>query len=287
MMSTSEWFCKFCGRNNCTPSSVSHVVSTEGIRVYPRKIESILDWKQPRTVSKICSSLGLVGYYRQFVEGFFVIAAPLTKLLRKGVPFNLTDTQQQSFKKLKTILTEASVLIQPVPGKEFTVYSDVSHVEGKVVASASRQLKTHEANYLTHDLELAVVSLKYLVTQKELNLRQHRWIELLKGYDCTTEYHPGKDNVVADALSHRAMTDLRAMFARLSLFDEGVIPLRATLVSIRSVCTQNTKNTSRKKPKSSLSTPQGRMVARVAGRLQGCKPQHGRVIDEPCRAQAT
>ncbi|KAG8481077.1 hypothetical protein CXB51_025800 [Gossypium anomalum] len=116
--------------------------------------------------------------------------------------------------------------------------------EGKVVAYVSRQLKMHEANYPKHDLELDVVvfalkiwrhylydekciiytdhkSLKYLFTQKELNLRQHRRIELLKDYDCSIEYHPGKANVVANALSRRAMTDLRAMFAHLSLFYDG------------------------------------------------------------------
>ncbi|KAA3466021.1 DNA/RNA polymerases superfamily protein [Gossypium australe] len=166
--------------------------------------------------------LGLAGYYRRFVEGFSLLAAPLTKLLHKE------------------------------SGKEFTVYNDASHVslrcvlmqEGKVVVYASHQLKTHKANYPMHDLELAAVvfalniwrhylygekciiytnhkSLKYLLTQKELNLRQRRWIELLKDNDCRIEYHLGKANVVADALSRRAMTDLRAMFARLSLFDDG------------------------------------------------------------------
>ncbi|KAA3486477.1 Retrotransposable element Tf2 [Gossypium australe] len=139
-------------------------------------------------------------------------------------------------------------------GKKFAVYSDALHVglgcvliqDGKVVAYASCQLKTHEGNYLMHDLELAAVvfvlkiqkhylygkrciiytdhkSLKYLLTQKELKLRQRRWIELLKDYDCTIEYHPGKANVVADALSRRAMSDLRVMFARLSLFDDRIL----------------------------------------------------------------
>ncbi|KAG8486790.1 hypothetical protein CXB51_020298 [Gossypium anomalum] len=142
--------------------------------------------------------------------------------------------------------------IKPESGKDFTVYSDASHVglgcvlmqEGKVVTYASRQLKPHELNYPTHDLELAAVifalkiwrrylygerciiytdhkSLKYLLTQKELNLRQRRWIELLKDYDCSIEYHPGKANVVADALSRRIVAELKAMFARLSLYDDG------------------------------------------------------------------
>ena len=132
------------------------------------------------------------------------------------------------------------------------MYGDASHVgldcvlmqEGKVVAYASRHLKPHEGNYPTHDLELAAriftlkiwrhylyrerciiytdhKSYKYLLTQKELNLRQRRWIELLKDYDYSIEYHPDKANVVVDALSRRTVSDLRAMFARLSLYDDG------------------------------------------------------------------
>ncbi|XP_040967104.1 uncharacterized protein [Gossypium hirsutum] len=94
--------------------------------------------------------------------------APLTKLLRKGVPFAWTDVQQESFEKLKTVLTEASVLIKSKFGKEFTIYSDASHIslrcvlaqDGKVVAYASHQLKIHEANYPMHDLELATMHVK-------------------------------------------------------------------------------------------------------------------------------
>ncbi|KAA3453025.1 pol protein [Gossypium australe] len=231
---------------------LGHVVSAEGIRVDPRKVEAVLEWKPPRTVAEIRSFLGLAGYYRRFVEGFSLIAAPLTKLLRKGAPFVWSEKQQESFDKLRKILTEAPVLVQPEAGKLFTVYCDASHnglgcvlmQEGKVVAYASRQLRPHEVNYPTHDLELAAVvfalkiwrhylygeksivytdhkSLRYLLSQKDLNLRQRRWIELLKDYDCSIEYHPGKANVVADALSRKVVTDLRAMFARLSLYDDG------------------------------------------------------------------
>ncbi|KAA3477814.1 DNA/RNA polymerases superfamily protein [Gossypium australe] len=231
---------------------LGHVVSAEGIRVDPRKIEAVLDWKPPKSVAEIRSFLGLAGYYRRFVEGFSLIAAPLTKLLRKGVPFVWSDKQQESFERLKKILTEAPVLIQPEVRKEFAVYCDASHTglgcvlmqDGKVIAYASRQLRPHELNYPTHDLELAAAvfalkswrhylygeksiiymnhkSLKYLLTQKELNLRQRRWIELLKDYDCSIEYHPGKANVVVDALSVRVISDLRAMFAHLSLYDDG------------------------------------------------------------------
>ncbi|KAG8483060.1 hypothetical protein CXB51_021951 [Gossypium anomalum] len=231
---------------------LGHVVSAERIKVDPRKIKAIMEWKPPRSVSEIKSFLGLAGYYRRFVKGFSVMAAPLTKLIRKGVPFVWTEKQQEAFEKLKKVLTEAPILIQPEFGKDFTVYSDASHVglgyvlmqEGKVVAYTSRQLKPHEVNYPTHDLELAAIifalkiwrhylygercvlymnhkSLKYFLTQKELNLRQRRWIELLKDYDCSIEYHPGKANVVADALSRRVVSDLRAMFAHLSLYDDG------------------------------------------------------------------
>ncbi|KAK5845393.1 hypothetical protein PVK06_001575 [Gossypium arboreum] len=130
---------------------LGHVVSAEGIKVDPRKIEAILEWKPPKSVTEIQSFLGLAGYYRRFVEGFSVMAAPLTKLIRKGAPFVWTDKQQEAFEKLKKVLTEAPVLIQPESGKDFTVYSDASHVglgcvlmqEGKVVAYASRQLKPH------------------------------------------------------------------------------------------------------------------------------------------------
>ncbi|XP_052478455.1 uncharacterized mitochondrial protein AtMg00860-like [Gossypium raimondii] len=72
---------------------LGHVISAEGIRVDPRKVEAVLDWKQPKTISEIHSFLGLAGYYRRFVEGFSLIVAPLTKLLHKGIPFNWTDSQ--------------------------------------------------------------------------------------------------------------------------------------------------------------------------------------------------
>ncbi|KAG8474975.1 hypothetical protein CXB51_031666 [Gossypium anomalum] len=191
----------------------------EGIRVDPHKIEDVLGWKQPKNVFKIRSFLGLAGYYRCFVEGFSLIAAPMTKLLRKGVPFVWIDAHQKSFDKLKTVLTLAPILILPKPGKDFVVYNDASHVslgyvlmqDEKAAAYASRQLKTHEANYPMHDLELAA---------KELNLRQRQWVELHKDYGCTIEYHLGKANVVADLLSRKAMTNLRAIFTRLILFDD-------------------------------------------------------------------
>ncbi|WVZ97118.1 hypothetical protein U9M48_042675 [Paspalum notatum var. saurae] len=136
-------------------------------------------------------------------------------------------TCEEAFRSLKRSLTTAPVLAQPDVTKPFDVYCDASGnglgrvlmQEGRVVAYASRQLRKHEANYPTHDLEPAQwhyllgntchiytdhKSLKYILTQPELNMRQRRWLELIKDYDLEIHYHPGKANVVADALSRRA-----------------------------------------------------------------------------------
>ena len=146
-------------------SFLGHIVSVEGIRVDPAKIEAVVNWKPPRSVTEVRSFLGLVGYYRRFVKRFSIIASPLTKLLRKGVKFEWSDKCQNSFEQLKEMLVEAPVLMQPTLGKEYTLYSDALGIglgcvlmqDGKVVDYASRKLKPHEQNYLTHDLELAAV----------------------------------------------------------------------------------------------------------------------------------
>ncbi|KAL0541789.1 hypothetical protein IC582_021849 [Cucumis melo] len=195
---------------------LGHVVSKAGVSVDPAKIEAV------------------TGYYRRFVENFSRIATPLTQLTRKGVPFVWSKACEDSFQNLKQKLVTAPVLTVPDGSGSFVIYSDASKKglgcvlmqQGKVVAYASRQLKSHEQNYPTHDLELAAVvfalkiwrhylygekiqiftdhkSLKYFFTQKELNMRQRRWLELVKDYDCEILYHPGKANVVADALSRK------------------------------------------------------------------------------------
>ena len=146
-------------------SFLGHIVYAEGIRVDPVKIEAVVNWKPPQSVTEVRSFLGLAGYYRRFVKGFSVIASPLTKLLRKGVMFEWSDKCQNSFEQLKEMLVEAPVLTQPTSGKEYTLYSDASGIglgcvlmqNDKVVAYAFRQLKSHEQNYPTHDLELAAV----------------------------------------------------------------------------------------------------------------------------------
>ena len=138
-------------------SFLGHIVSTEGIRVDPAKIEVVVNWKPPRSVTEVRSFLGLAGYYRRFVKGFSVIASPLTKLLEKGVKFEWTNKYQDNFEHLKEILVEAPLLMQSTPGKEYTLYSDASRIglgcalmqDGKVVAYASKQL-SHMNRIILH-----------------------------------------------------------------------------------------------------------------------------------------
>ena len=159
----------------------------------------------------------------------------MTNLLHKGVKFEWTDKCQESFQALKDKLTSAPVLAPPDTRKDFVIYCDASRQglgcvllqECRVIAYGSRQLRPHEENYPTHDLELAAViyalklwrhyllgnrceiytdhqSLKYLFTQPDLNLRQQRWLETIADYNMDISYTPGKANVMADALSRKA-----------------------------------------------------------------------------------
>ncbi|GJV99256.1 putative reverse transcriptase domain-containing protein [Tanacetum coccineum] len=173
------------------------------IHVDPGKIKTVNNLETLKSRSKFRSFLGLAGYYRRFIEKFSKIAQPITSLTQKDKKAN-----------------------------DFVVYYDASNQglgcvlmqKGKVIAYASRQLKIHEDNYTTYDLELGVMvlalknwrhylyvtksviytdnkSLRHIFDQKELNMRQRRWIRLFNDYDCENRYHPGKANVVADALS--------------------------------------------------------------------------------------
>ena len=123
------------------------------------------NWVRPTNVSEIRSFVGLASYYRRFVKGFSSIASKLMNFTKKNVPFVWSDECEESFQKLKTLLTTAPILTLPVEGKNFIVYCDASYSgldvvlmqEKNVIAYASRQLKVHKRNYPTHDLELAAV----------------------------------------------------------------------------------------------------------------------------------
>ncbi|GJT68207.1 putative reverse transcriptase domain-containing protein [Tanacetum coccineum] len=206
----------------------------EGIHVDPAKIESIKDWTSPKSPTEIRQFLGLAGYYRRFIEGFSKIAKPMTKLTQKKVKFKWGDKQEAAFQLLKQKLCSAPILALPEGSEDFIAYCDASKKglgavlmqREKVIFYASCQLKIYKKNYTTHDLELGVVvfalkiwrhylyrtkctvftdhkSLQHILDQKELNMRQRRWLELLSDYDCDIRYHPGKANVVADALSRK------------------------------------------------------------------------------------
>jgi len=183
------------------------MVLEKGISVDPSKIQAVKDWPIPRTVTEIKSFIGLARYYRRFVQNFSKIAASLTKLTRKGEKYIWTEECIAAFKQLTERLVTTPILKTPTGTWGMVIYSDAS---GKglgcvlmqhdhVIAYASRQLKLHERNYPTHDLELAAIifalkiwrhyllgdkvliytdhkSLKYIITQKELNMRQRWWL---------------------------------------------------------------------------------------------------------------
>ncbi|GJS05011.1 putative reverse transcriptase domain-containing protein [Tanacetum coccineum] len=146
---------------------LGHVIDSEGIHVDPAKIESIKDWASPKTPTEIRQFLGLAGYYRRFIEGFSKIAKPMTKLTQKNVKFDWSEKAEAAFQLLKQKLCSAPILALPEGSENFVVYCDASRKglgavlmqREKVIAyaSPSRQLKIHEKNYTTHDLELGAV----------------------------------------------------------------------------------------------------------------------------------
>ncbi|GJR68964.1 putative reverse transcriptase domain-containing protein [Tanacetum coccineum] len=193
---------------------LGHMIDSEGIHVDPAKIESVKDWASPKSPTEIRQFLGLAGYYRRFIEGFSKIAKPMTKLTQKKVKFEWGDKQEAAFQLLKQKLCSAPILALPEGSEDFIAYCDASKKglgavlmqREKVISYASRQLKIHEKNYTTHDLELRAVvfalkiwrhylygtkctvftdhkSLQHILNQKELNMRQRHWLELLSDYD--------------------------------------------------------------------------------------------------------
>ncbi|GJV71343.1 putative reverse transcriptase domain-containing protein, partial [Tanacetum coccineum] len=194
---------------------LSHVIDQNGVHVDHAKIEAIKNWAAPTTPTEVRQFLRLVGYYQRFIEGVSLISKPLTKLTQKDKKYEWGKEKEEAFQTLKQKFYSAPILAFPEGIEDLVVYCDAS-LKGyravlmqreKETAYASRQLKTHEENYTTHDLELGAVvfalrlwrhylygtkcmvftdhkSLQYILNQKELNLRQQRWIELLSD-DCS------------------------------------------------------------------------------------------------------
>jgi hypothetical protein len=186
-------------------------------------------------VHQVHNFLILASYYRRFILNFSKIDKPITDLLKKDEKFVWNAKRDEASQTLKKLLTISPMLAQPDITKSFDVYCDASDTgfgcvlmqEGYVIAYSSHQMHPHEEHYPMYDLELAAVvhalhtwwhyylknvahiftdhkSLKYFFTQADLNMRQRRWLELIKDYDLEIHYHPSKANVVADALSHKA-----------------------------------------------------------------------------------
>nr|GEY20644.1 reverse transcriptase domain-containing protein [Tanacetum cinerariifolium] len=170
---------------------LGHVIDSDGVHVDPAKVEDIRNWFAPTTPTEVRQFLGLAGYYQRFIEGFSLIAKPLSKMTQKNKKYEWGREEEEAFQTLKQKLCSAPILALPEGTRNFIVYCDAS-LKGyravlmqreNVITYASRQLKRHEENYTTHDLELGA---------KELNMRLRRWVELLGDYDCKIRYHLGK-----------------------------------------------------------------------------------------------
>nr|GFA24879.1 putative reverse transcriptase domain, ribonuclease H-like domain, aspartic peptidase domain protein [Tanacetum cinerariifolium] len=156
---------------------LGHVIDSQGIHVDPAKTESVNDWASPKSPTEIRQFLGLAGYYRRFIEGFSKIAKPMTKLTQKKVKFEWGDKQEAAFQLFKQKLCSVLILALPEGSEDFIVCCDAS---SKGLGDVLMQRE-----------------------KKELNMRQRRWLELRSDYDRDIHYHPGKANVVADALSRK------------------------------------------------------------------------------------
>jgi hypothetical protein len=221
---------------------LGHIIGVKGVQVHQEKIQAILDWPTPKTLTELKGFLGICCYYRRFVKGFSQLCAPLTDLTRKGA-FKWSPEAQLTFDKMKKVMSTCPVLALPDFAQPFTVECDASG-EGigavlmqnrHPIVYESRKLRGPELLYTIYDKEMLAImhalakfrqylvgakfvvrtdhnSLKYFLDQKDLNERQQKWVSKIQAYDFDIEFVKGKNNVVADALSRRpsiyAMTDI-------------------------------------------------------------------------------
>lgn len=214
---------------------LGHIVSSEGIKPNPTKINAINKVGLPKTIKQIRSFLGLTGYYRKFIQNYSMIGSPIIKYLKKGAcmkQIEMDNEYIEAFEKLKKLITTYPILAFPNFDKKFTLTTDASNLaigavlsqEGKPVCYASRTLNGHEKNYSTLEKELLAIvwavkyfrpylfgrkflvqtdhqPLKWLYSLKDPNQRIIRWKISLGEYEFDVEYLKGKDNKVADFLS--------------------------------------------------------------------------------------
>ena len=222
-------------------SFLGHRIGADGLRVSPDKISAVQQWPQPRNVTEVRSFLGLANFYRRFVEGYSCIARPLTELTREStVAWKWGAEQQQAFEALKAALCSPPVLLVPDQSKPFVLNCDAckyaigatlqqDHGNGlQPVAYFSAKMSDAERNYDVREQEFMALmraclhwrhylhgmqpftllsdhdSLKYHKSMPNLSGRLARWVEKMAEFDYTLQHIPGKNNVVADALSRRA-----------------------------------------------------------------------------------
>ncbi|GJU65478.1 reverse transcriptase domain-containing protein [Tanacetum coccineum] len=234
---------------------LGHVVNRDGIHVDPSKVEYVMNWKTPESSTKIRLFLGLAGYYRRFIENFSKIAKSLTLLIQKNKAYVWGDKQDEAFQILKEKLCNAPVLALPDGPDDFVVYCDASKQgfgyvlmqRGKVIAHYLYGTKS--VIYTDHK------SLQYIFDQKDLNMRQRQWIELLSDYECEIKYHLGKANVVADALSRKerlkprripSVGGVRKLImdeAHTQIFSQSVVRIRNVLTCLLEIKAKHYKPT--------------------------------------------
>ena len=230
-----------CEWHSETVEYLGYILSPSGLSMARDKIQTVLDWPEPRKVKDNQSFLGFANFYRRFIQGYSDIVVPLTRLTRKGVPWNFSDDCRKSFLRLKDAFTSAPVLVHWAPDAPITVETDASDYavaailsitcpdnEIHPVAFHSRTLTGAELNYDTHDKELLAIfeaftswrhylegsalpidvvtdhkNLEYFSTTKLLTRRQARWSEFLCQFNLAVRYRPGKLGAKPDALTRR------------------------------------------------------------------------------------
>ncbi|GJV30664.1 putative reverse transcriptase domain-containing protein [Tanacetum coccineum] len=201
---------------------LGYVVNQNGIHVDPSKIDAVKNWKAPTTPSEIRSFLGLAGYYRRFIANFSKIAKPLTFLTQKNKKYKWGVEQEEAFQTLKDNLCNAPILSLPDGIEDFVVYCDTSNQGLGCVLMQRGKTWRHYLYGTKSVIDTDHKSLQYIFDQKELNMRQRRWIELFSDYECEIHYHPGKANMMADSLSKKERVKPRRVRAMDMTIQSGI-----------------------------------------------------------------